>query len=419
MPTKTITVGTDVATLLLFHPADLAHCHDYPIAWYAYAFAYAPEAAAGRLMAFGTGEDGGFVARLTTDGPTPREDALKGTPWTFRYRVNHGRVFLDNSDSLPGAEFRERDAAANYPERWFDLPNGDYAVTVYPIEWWSDAGAGYDVGGGAITGGDTNAENEVASYVIVFAPVASLDAVETAPLPVLLRCGRANAPRPLSPMWSPEAYEQASYGAPDGPIVVLQAPGAAILTGHDASIVVPDRYRVAVFDGPAAAGLDGDLSTLVVTATTEPGALALLARYSAASGGVNGPPQLHLSGGRLVRLERVHNRGKWLLAEVTPVARAQPEPNERKVAALKAAIEAYAAHHPDFGARVELGLSFGPRVASRNFELARMRSLATVEGLTTWLIHQLRLPLAEALRCLAEADGERVRMLLPLMSGVA
>ncbi|UXN75998.1 hypothetical protein N8D56_25040 (plasmid) [Devosia sp. A8/3-2] len=57
---QTVEIGTDVAGFLIFHPDDLAHRAADPIARYAYSFAYMKESAAGCLVGFGTGSDGGF-----------------------------------------------------------------------------------------------------------------------------------------------------------------------------------------------------------------------------------------------------------------------------------------------------------------------------------------------------------------------
>lgn len=72
---QTVSIGTDVATLLLFHPDDLAHRQNDPIAWYSYGFAFRRESAAGTLMAFGTGSDGGYVVCVTTAALTREEQA--------------------------------------------------------------------------------------------------------------------------------------------------------------------------------------------------------------------------------------------------------------------------------------------------------------------------------------------------------
>lgn len=128
---QTIEIATDVAGLLIFHPDDLAYRATDPIAWYAYAFAYRKESTAGRLIGFGTGSDGDFLVRLTMDQPTETEAKFAGARWSYPLIVRHGKVYLDNTDGLPGEE--KMDNPADFKERWFSLPNGSYRVDVQAI----------------------------------------------------------------------------------------------------------------------------------------------------------------------------------------------------------------------------------------------------------------------------------------------
>lgn len=102
-----------------------------PIAWYAYAFAYRKESAAGRLLGFGTGSDGDFLVRLTMDQPTETEAKFAGARRSYPLIVRHGKVYLDNTDGLPCEE--KMDNPADFKERWFSLPNGSYRVDVQAI----------------------------------------------------------------------------------------------------------------------------------------------------------------------------------------------------------------------------------------------------------------------------------------------
>ncbi|MBW6421596.1 hypothetical protein KX729_09105 [Rhizobium sp. XQZ8] len=136
---KTLMVSTDVAHIVLFHPDDLAHAREWPIAWYSEPFIFPAESAAGRLIGWCTGSDGGFAVRIT-DGPlTEREERYCGPRWTFPYRVRHGRVFIDNTDTLPGVE--QMTQPSENEEFWIDIPDGDYAVTVTAVEWSAEPGA--------------------------------------------------------------------------------------------------------------------------------------------------------------------------------------------------------------------------------------------------------------------------------------
>jgi len=75
--------------------------------------------------------------------------------------VRHGKVFVDNSDALPGEE--QRDAANTIPRRWVDIPNGDYAVKVTAIEWTAETNSK--------TG--QSKVDELPSYVVQFLPAQS------------------------------------------------------------------------------------------------------------------------------------------------------------------------------------------------------------------------------------------------------
>ncbi|MFK3780312.1 DUF6386 family protein [Agrobacterium sp. NPDC089420] len=158
---RTIEIDTDVAGFLIFHPDDLAHRAADPIAWYAYSFAYRKESAAGRLLGFGTGADGGFLIRLTMDQPTATEVKFAGARWSYPLIVRHGQVYLDNTDGLPGEE--KMDDPGDFPDRWFSLPNGSYRVDVQ-----------------AIARSQPGAPEELPDYVVSFNPVADIAGIAVA-----------------------------------------------------------------------------------------------------------------------------------------------------------------------------------------------------------------------------------------------
>ncbi len=129
---ETVQIGTDVAGLFIFHPDDLKHRADNPIAWYAYDFAFARESAAGNLIGFSTTSDGGYTLRLTQGPLTRDETQFAGPNLAFPYEVRHGRVYVDNSDGLPGVE--QMDQPDEFPDRWVEMPNGKYRVVVTGID---------------------------------------------------------------------------------------------------------------------------------------------------------------------------------------------------------------------------------------------------------------------------------------------
>lgn len=150
---RRLMMPADSAHLMLFHPDDLAHAAGWPRDWYQTPFAWSPETAAGKLVAWSTGTAGSFAVRLTTGALSAREQAYAGPHWTFPYRVRHGCVYFDNGDALP-SEARTASPSDN-EDYWVKLPDGDYAVTVTGIEWQAEPGAG-------------QAPDKLSNYVVQF-----------------------------------------------------------------------------------------------------------------------------------------------------------------------------------------------------------------------------------------------------------
>ncbi len=94
--------------------------------------------------------------RVTNGAMTEREQHYAGPSWTFPHTVRHGRVFLDSSDALPGAE--QMTQTSVYGDYWIDIANGTYAVTATAIEWSAEPGAQ-----------DDGADN-LPNYVVQFQP---------------------------------------------------------------------------------------------------------------------------------------------------------------------------------------------------------------------------------------------------------
>jgi len=132
-PAIDIDVSTDVATLMFFHPEDLKHAEHWPIAWYSEPGVWQHESKDEQLVAWGAGNDGSYRVRLRCGPITRSERALAHNSWVFPYEVRHGRVFIDNSDCLPGVDRMEDAFASENEGRWFNLPNGRYLATVYSV----------------------------------------------------------------------------------------------------------------------------------------------------------------------------------------------------------------------------------------------------------------------------------------------
>ena len=158
---QSIEIGTDIAEFLIFHPDDLAHRAADPSDWHTYSFAYRKESAAGRLVAFSTNEDGGYLIRMTTGKLTATEARYAGASWIYPLIVKHGRVYLDNGNAIPSEE--NVDDPERFPKQWFSLPNGHYQVQVQ-----------------AISRSLPGAPESLPDYVVSFSPVDDISAIAIA-----------------------------------------------------------------------------------------------------------------------------------------------------------------------------------------------------------------------------------------------
>ncbi len=223
---RTFDLNTEIADFYLFHPDDLQHRRTSPPDWTLYEFAIAPEFAAGNMVAFSTGADGGFRLRLTEGNLTAREQGRLACSWNFRYRVRHGRVLVDNGDQVPADKSSPfRDALDTVPhttdpiseERWFPLPNGSYEVIVSAIDWERDQKRG--------------AADRLPAYVVQFKKVDRLDAIKVAPCAPRLEPGPRAEPK-FYPVAVDQAVDETSESLPQTcPVVV--APELILVPGFE------------------------------------------------------------------------------------------------------------------------------------------------------------------------------------------
>jgi hypothetical protein len=160
-------LGTDVAAFMFFHPARLAHRKASPIDWWSNDFA--EEVRAGLLVAFTIGSDGTRTMKFVRRPLSASEERALVTSASFRYLVQDGRVYWDNSDALPSDD--QLNNAEEDQNGWIELPNGPYRVTVNALDWFS------------IPDAEREAEADISHYVVRFEPVTSLDEV---PVPTAL-----------------------------------------------------------------------------------------------------------------------------------------------------------------------------------------------------------------------------------------
>jgi hypothetical protein len=164
---KLYALGTDVAAFMFFHPARLAHRKAAPIDWWFNDFA--DEFRSGLLVAFATGSDGTRTMKFVRRPLSASEERALVTNASFRYVVQDGRVYWDNSDALPSDD--QLNNAEEDENGWIDLPDGPYRVTVNALDWFS------------LPDVEREAEPDISHYVVQFEPVASLDEI---PVPTAL-----------------------------------------------------------------------------------------------------------------------------------------------------------------------------------------------------------------------------------------
>jgi hypothetical protein len=370
MVDTTIDIGTDVAHLALFHPDDLAHRANDPIAWYGYSFAYRAESAAGRLVAWCTGSDGGYRVRFTDRDLSAEEQEAACPGWPFPLHVLHGRILLDNTDALPG-EALMTPAERIPPGNWIELPNGIYRAIVTPI--------------------DRSGNRELADYVVRFEPVPTLDGIAVAAAPPDLRPFKDWQQDAGTPMET-----EARYDWPKAPETLTSLHGLTVkgttlaLPGVATSLRIrPSVAELAFPDGPAR----WDDTPFVLATALAPGQLAVWTRRSGLSQEPDALPLLTLSGRALVRITAVRPGG--VVPEIDVEALPAPSSDLPPEAATA------------FREHVTSAISEG-RLAVSSFERERFGSFETPAALTGWALQHLPMPLDRRLHLLGEAMADRI-----------
>jgi len=380
---RRINIGTDVAHILIFHPDDLSHAAEWPIAWYSDPAVYPVENAAGRLMGWSTQSDGGYMVRVTDGALTDAEKAAAGPSWTFPLTVRHGRVFVDNSDGLPGQEQMLR--PADYPDQWVEVPNGSYAVTVTGIEW----------------DGSDDMPNYVVSFVPADAPPPS--AARPPDLPPL-KDGEASDAlyySGRSPTLDTDTpVEPAPYPAFVGANVNPLYPGNFTSTGEAPLEEALRKERRELFDQP-----------VVVAARIDPDAPAVIAKINGAGGAPGKPKRFSLRARRLVRITQadgMFHEGRHQPLPTKGLLRRKTLPlPDLALHAVRIAPWDVAPDTPlstdleDLRDRVLSALKDGPLAAHlgglASYETLQVRALQA-DGVPPWLIRNLPLSASERLR---------------------
>lgn len=362
-------IGTDVAHIVLFHPDDLAHRANDPIAWYGYDFAYRKESAAGRLIAWGTGSDGGFRIRLTGEPLTAAEKTAACRGWTFPLVVRHGRVLVDNTDALPGAE--QMSEPETRQEGWYAIANGSYRVSVHPIERGED--------------------RSLPDYVVRFTPITDLSAVMVAPTPPDLRPFKDWEPRPADSfaseagfMWPTRAVETEGL-----PLLVVSEETKA-LPFVATSVTVSEEIGAMAFPddwGPAP-------EYFAIAGSEIEGQLCVIGRRSGLSQMAGKGPRLSIDGMAVGRIVRVEPGPVTPLADVALLE--QPDMTVDGAMAER------------FRAMLREAAVDG-RIGATSFEREQMEALGSGEALTGWALRHLGLPLGQRLAIYAAPAVERIK----------
>jgi hypothetical protein len=389
---RALMVSTDVAHIVLFHPDDLAHAADWPIAWYSEPFVYPVESAAGRLIAWSTRSDGGFAVRLTDGAVSERESRYAGPSWTFPYSVRHGRVFLDNTDALPGKEQMTQTSDAE--EYWIDVPDGDYAVTVTALEWSAEPGARED-------GAD-----KLPDYVVQFKP-ASAEAIKSARRPPDLVCQTKAVASDEIHAYAPKQPEPIDFSRPYPAFASANVTrsGGNFTTQGEAPIeaaVPAGGDKFAIFD-----------TAFIVAAELAPGAPAVIAECHGSSGRPGQAMHYSFRAGQAVQIaeisgifvdgtvEKLGTTGffrpqpKPVPPDALPAVRIAPLPQAQEMAVTTDPTALRTKILGDLRGAGTLGNQLG---GLAEYEARRLESSDDAASLTDWLIDHLPLPAGERLR---------------------
>lgn len=381
-----VNIGTDVAALFLFHPEDLAHRAHAPIAWYGYDFAYRRESSAGRMVAWSTGSDGGYLVRLTTGSLTEAERPRASAGFAFPLVVRHGRIFVDNGDGLPGEE--QMDQPDDLPARWVDVPTGSYRVTIHSI----------DRGDGG---------NELADYVLRFEPVDRTDAVGVAATlpelnpwvkapPVMAAAAPLQNDNAMPFLWRDAPEARAELGA------VIVPADTRLVPGGSRSIPVSEALAEHHYpkDHPDVLPPGPLLATAIA-----PGQLGLATEVNGRSWSRGMGDHISVRVTAVVRIASAQGDA----VRVEPVARPDLDLDAGRAATFRARLLAEVAP-------AEAGETIG-RLTAPGFELERLETFASAESVTGWALTWLAMPLDTRMRLWVSSAAERVAGIEALLDG--
>jgi hypothetical protein len=374
MLNQQVQIGTDVATLYLFHPEDLAHRWKSRMRWEHYEFAGRREFEAGSLIAWQTGGDGGFVLRLT-DGPlTEEEDKQQAGAWDFRYEVRAGDVLLDNGDHLPCDEGRKAPPPSN--PLWVKLPKGRYKVTVHAIE--SD-------------------DEALPNYVVQFQPIADLSTIAAVSAPPHVFRSGDRPPRAAVPLppWQ-ITPEPALKLAESYPALVLDMP---LIRGAQSMLSV----KKPTFDWYTKVSRETPFPELLIAQAAKPPCPGALVKVKGSVGG-KGEWNLSLECISPVTITKLKKSGTTQKASAVALKRSLDPAPEGTLEELKKAFATYASSR-----------TFRTGNKYAEFEVERAAAISSAEVLLDFLLNVLLLPLPTLNQLGTASDKERASLLLQVM----
>lgn len=379
-------IGTDTASIYLYHPDDLAHRLKSPDGWERYGFACGKELAAGRLVLFSTGGDGGYDLRFTTGALTAREKKMQVGSWDYRLRVTRGKACVDGGYHVPNVDFKEPKKEYDYRE-WIEVPNGDYRVEVCDIDSFNEPGMKNDDG--------TLKPDALPSYVLRFERVEKLDAVPVR-APTGARMTGDSKPAADLDQAESDTFVETTEKLGDEAHILVESPKWQIVPGFDESVAVSDEV----------AKIRDKLPFLLTGPGAAAGSFGVLAPWGSMGRTGDEPWQMQFRALRLVRIKQLLTEDGKRKARVEPIARDLTEVPAAELTALKKQFADYAAKNEQYRKEVECP----------DFEAERVEALTTTEGLTNCLIHHLRITDERRLALLQLPTAERVRELSKILS---
>jgi hypothetical protein len=386
---QTVGVATDVAGLFVYHPDDLKHRQTSPDGWVYTDFACGREFNAGTLIAFSTGGDGGYDLRLTDGDLTPRERPLVGNSYSFRYRVQHGRVYVDGGNFLP-SDSPYKNKTEKIPEsRGVAMPNGDYEVRVVAINRPDDDGG-------------RGAGQRLPDYVLQFRKVKKLSAIPVlSPVPLYIANMRPGEPIKKEPPSYLDFEEDLSHPLDESYLALVSSPG--YILRKDGGFRDADR---ALFDAIRRRVRPPERSIrLVVLESESVPAVGTLVEADVLNDFQGPKPSVRIGAIRQVKVNELTRRGPLLEVEVAPLTRPRSKVLPADLAAVKA----------EFAAFAKADAEYRKTVKNPDYEAERVEAVGSPSALTNILLHHVPLSAERRQALLRQSDLERIRGLRAAM----